>query len=152
MKVLRKRLTTGTRQIIKSKNRNGHLTTNREETFKIVEDFYKLLCTSQRKANSREDQVPEILTRKKGILQQGSELLPEITIDAINLAIRKAKNNKSPGEDCEVTNAIKIGGTCLVKKIKNLSNMCLLDCNILDKWHNAKVILLYKKEDPHEAF
>lgn len=44
MKVLRRKLTNGKKEIHKIKNREGKLTTNRKEILDIVEEFYQLLC------------------------------------------------------------------------------------------------------------
>ena len=76
------------------------------------------------------------MTAKKGIVNQGSEELPCITIDEIKLALRKTKNNKAPGEDNVVADTIKIGGPRLLEKITVLFNLCIYNSTIPDKWHN----------------
>lgn len=150
MKVLRRNLQSGKKEMIKVKDQQGQVTTNREEILRIVEDFYRILLKSQKEASDISGMEPEMATSMKKIVNQGSEVLPEITIEEIRLALRKAKNNKAPGEDGLVADAIKIGGTTLLQKIKTLFNMCLSDHTIPDKWYNATVILLHKKGDMAE--
>ncbi|GJQ87736.1 hypothetical protein Trydic_g3829 [Trypoxylus dichotomus] len=50
----------------------------------------------------------DLSTYEKGIVNQGSEGIPDITTDEVELALRKTKDNKSPGEDNLVSDAIKI--------------------------------------------
>lgn len=145
MKVLRKSLQSGTAGITKIRDHQGYITTNREEILKIVEDFYRLLYRSRGKGTQDSEVEPEILTWTKGIVNQGSETLPDITLEEMELALRNTKNNKSPGEDCVVADAIKIGGECLLQKIVDLFNLCLFDGTLPGKWYNAVVILLHKK-------
>ena len=58
-----------------------------------------MLYTSQHNDTLNSGTEPDIVTAKKGIVNQGSEELPCITIDEIKLALRKTKNNKAPGDD-----------------------------------------------------
>ena len=73
-----------------------------------------MLYTSQHNDTLNSGTEPDIVTAKKGIVNQGSEELPCITIDEIKLALR---NNKAPGEDNVVANTILIGGPRLLEKI-----------------------------------
>ncbi|XP_045460954.1 uncharacterized protein LOC123671253 [Harmonia axyridis] len=150
MKVLRRGLEAGKKQMTKAKDKNGHITTNREDILRIVEDFYHLLYKSQNEVNSDSRTELELLTSKEGIVNQGSEEMPDITLDEIKLALRKTKNNKAPGEDCVVADAVKIGGHCLLRKIARLFNLCLFNSTIPEKWYNAIVILIHKKGDSAE--
>lgn len=119
----------------------------RREILNIVEEFYKLLYKSQYDDSDEENPEPEILTSRGGIVNQGSEELPDITIEEIELALKNTKNNKAPGEDNIVTDAIKIGGQHLLLKIKELFNLCLFNSKVPKNWHNSIVILLHKKGD-----
>lgn len=87
------------------------------------------------------------MTSAKGIVNQGSKVIPDITIEEIRLSLKKTKNNKSPGEDNIAADAIKVGGLFLLQKIKTLFNLCLYNSTIPNKWHNAITILLHKKGD-----
>jgi hypothetical protein len=81
------------------------------------------------------------------ILNVGSQDLPEISTDEIDLALSNMKNNKAPGEDRITSDIIKMGGCELKEAIKILLNKCLEEGKIPDNWTNAEVKLLYKKGD-----
>lgn len=89
----------------------------------------------------------DFLTSKKGIVNQGSEEIPDITIGEIELALKKTKNNRSPGEDNIMSDAIRIGGQSLLEKLRDLFNLCLFNRWIPKGWHDSIVILLHKKGD-----
>lgn len=147
MKVLRRDLGSGRREITKLKNKQGNITANREEILKVVEDFYQSLYRSHREENINRDLEPDMISARKGVINQGSEELPDISLEEIKFALKKTKNNKTPGEDAVVADAIKIGGPYLLKKIRALFNLCLSNSTIPEKWHNATAILLHKKGD-----
>uniref|UniRef100_A0A6P7GXA6 Uncharacterized protein LOC114347914 n=1 Tax=Diabrotica virgifera virgifera TaxID=50390 RepID=A0A6P7GXA6_DIAVI len=75
LQVLRRRLNNGKCEIHKLKNKEGVPTSNREELLHIVEDFYQELYTSQ-----REDQKNLEAAASCKMINQGSELMPEITL------------------------------------------------------------------------
>ncbi|XP_044766144.1 craniofacial development protein 2-like [Coccinella septempunctata] len=81
MRVMRRKLGIGKKHIIKLKTKQGITTTNREEILKTVEDFYQTLYTSQNEDTLNSSTKPDIVTVKKGVVNQGSEELPCITID-----------------------------------------------------------------------
>lgn len=142
-KVLRKQLSTGKSEIIQLKSKQGKITSNREEMINLVEEFYRELYTSRQK----EKLNPNILTRGQGIINQGSEEIPDITIEEIRGALSKMKNNKAPGEDEVTVEAIKVGGPLLLQKIRTLFNLCLQNSTVPQKWQEASTILLHKKGD-----
>ncbi|XP_045480952.1 uncharacterized protein LOC123685338 [Harmonia axyridis] len=55
--------------------------------------------------------------------------------------------NNSPGQDEVETEAIKLGGPILIKKILELFNLCLQNQKIPISWNDSLTILLYKKGD-----
>lgn len=57
------------------------------------------------------------------------------------------KNNRAPGQDEVETEAIKLGGPILIKKILELFNLCLQNQKIPISWNDSLTILLYKKGD-----
>ncbi|CAG9828320.1 unnamed protein product, partial [Diabrotica balteata] len=140
MKIMRRKLTNGNKQIVKLKDRNGNITSNREHLLQIVESFYETLYSNQSTLY-----IVEYQQRK--VQNQGSEDIPEISLDEIYKALKKMKNNKAPGEDGVVTEAIKLGGSVLIAKIQKLFNLCLWNQNIPTKWNNSITVLLHKKGD-----
>ncbi|XP_072392105.1 uncharacterized protein [Diabrotica undecimpunctata] len=78
LKSLRRKLNNGKSQIVKIKNKTDEITTNREELLTIVEDFYGELYKSRR---MNETQLKDAIS--KTILNQGFELMPEITLSEI---------------------------------------------------------------------
>ncbi|XP_044759008.1 craniofacial development protein 2-like [Coccinella septempunctata] len=131
MKVLRRKLRNGKGEMNKLRNKQGNITTNRNEILKTVEEFYQILYESRQEVD--EEYEADFLTSKKGVVNQGSEEIPDITMGEIELALKKAKNNRSPGEDNIVADAIKIGGQRLLEKLKDLFNLCLFSCSIPKK-------------------
>lgn len=77
MKVLRKRLSDGNKQISKIVNRNGQFTTNKQGILNIVRDVYKELYRNNRTLNNIK--------------------IPDITLDKIQNSLKNMKNNNSPG-------------------------------------------------------
>ncbi|XP_018359895.1 PREDICTED: uncharacterized protein LOC108759103 [Trachymyrmex cornetzi] len=143
LKVLKRNLAKGKTEIVKLQNRNNGIEHNRNKLIEIVEKFYEELCRSHRNENS----TLLLITAEKGVLNQESEDIPEITTGKIQNALRKMKNNRSPSDDEIVIEAIKIGGEIIMKKIETLFNLCLQDATIYYRWNNAVMILLHKKSD-----
>ena len=146
LKVLRRRLTNGKKEIIKLKNKDRTVTTNREELLRIVEEFYTELYRSRQ--NHKEKQTEKLDKSEKIVINQGSEEMPSISTDEIRNALKKMKKNKAPGEDNIVIEAVKIGGDRLLENIKELFNLCLHQSETPTRWQNALTILLHKKGDP----
>lgn len=55
------------------------------------------------------------------------------------------KNMTSPGKDRITTEMIKMAGYVLEEAIRILFNKCVHQGKIPKAWHNAEVILLFKK-------
>ncbi|GJQ74376.1 hypothetical protein Trydic_g21250 [Trypoxylus dichotomus] len=93
---------------------------------------------------------PDILTHEKGVSNQGSEVIPDITIEEIELGMAKTKNNKSPGESNVVSGVIKVDGQRLIEKLRGLFNFCPFNNTIPNKRHNSILVLLHKKNFSQE--
>lgn len=139
LKVLRRKISEENKNICRLRNRQEKTTTSKKEMLKIVEHFYAELY--KKDGNSCEN------TRLPKILNQGSEDLPEVPLNEISIALSEMKNNKSPGEDKIVIEAIKAGGVKILKAFKLLFDECLLKGTTPSQWNNAVIILLHKKGD-----
>lgn len=71
------------------------------------------------------DRKPGNLSTNKKIISEGSEEIPDITINEKHHALRKMENGKAPGEDRVMTEAIKNRGQELINRIQKLFNICL---------------------------
>lgn len=72
------------------KDKRGNITTNMEDILTIGKDFYHLLYKSCEVSQDTETELKK-LTSEKGILNRGSEAMPNITLDENELALRKTK-------------------------------------------------------------
>ncbi|KAH1028465.1 hypothetical protein HUJ05_001819 [Dendroctonus ponderosae] len=139
MKVLRKKLSEGKKQLSKIiYNKNGQTTTNKRDILLIVRSFYAELY--------KKTTTTEIGVGLPVIQNQGSEVIPETTQDEINNCLKDMKNNKSPGDDEIFTEKIKLGGSAL-KILCKLYNACLRNSITPDQWNKSIIILLHKKGD-----
>ena len=111
------------------KNKEGVISTNREETLDICAEFYQNLYedSSQDISKAEEEDVPLILY--------------------ISKALSGMKNKKAPGDDNIVIELIKAGGEITIKKIKESFNLILTTEGVPTKWKNALITILFKKGD-----
>lgn len=105
---------------------------------KITESFYRKLYKNENLAEVEDIQY---------IRNQGSEDIPEISLEEIKAAIGEMKNNRSPGDDGVVIEAIKEGGLAVLKTLKSLFNECLIQQRTPTRWDNAITTLIHKKGD-----
>ena len=138
MKVLRRKLNEGTKNICRLKNKRGEIKTNRDDILKIAQDFYAELYERSRAPNL--NQIPRVQN-------VGSEDIPDISKAEIERALAEIKNNKSPGEDEIVIEAIKEGGASLKSLIQKMFNACLTRGITPSQWHNAIITIMHKKGD-----
>lgn len=139
LRVLRQTMATGKKNIHKLKDKQGQVVNDREKILEVVESFYRELYKIP-----EEQQENRPLTK---VINQGSEEMPDITVHEIRGAIREMKNNKSPGNDGIVIEAIKLAGRETLRALARLFNKCLIEATTPTQWSNAEVILLHKKGD-----
>lgn len=137
MRVLHNKMSKGKSEITKLEDERGQITSNREEMLKIVEYFYTKLYRSPNQAKASES-IPYILN-------QGSEEMPTITEEEVLKSLSEMKNNKAPGEDGVVVEAIKLGGRELLKAVTKLFNKCLDEGTTPQIWNNATIVIMHKK-------
>ncbi|KAH1008055.1 hypothetical protein HUJ04_005206 [Dendroctonus ponderosae] len=88
LKVLRRKLNNGKKEIIKLKIKKGETTSDRNKILAIAEEFYQELYKSQQKTHN----TPEKTEKKKGVVNQGSEDISEIAKDEIKNALKNMKD------------------------------------------------------------
>ena len=138
----------GPRQINKHRNKqmimsmrkeSGEITTNREEILKICANFYKSLYTQT---------VPTPESTMKS--SPDTEEIPEFTEEEVERAIKRMKRHKAQGVDGITSDIIKLGGSMVLTYLTNIFNNILKTKQIPDSWHEAKIVILFKKGDPKD--
>lgn len=76
-----------------------------------------------------EDQLHFEKKSTNKIINQGSEVITDVTLDEIDRVLKRMKNKKAPRKDGIVTDAVKLAGQPLMTKIKVLFNIHLHDKN-----------------------
>jgi len=142
MKVLRMKLSNGSKQIFKLRDRAGVIQTDQNKILDIAQEFYKDLFRS-----IRPKPPAEATQAKPVIMNVGSEEMPDITIDEVQASLNEMKNKKAPGEDNIPIEAIKEGGPVLLEMVTVLFNKCLEQERVPEAWENAVITLLHKKGD-----
>lgn len=105
-----------------------------------MEKFYEELYKNDEQNQNQTRSLPRIQN-------QGSEEIPEISVDETTACLEEMKNNKSPGDDGIAIEAIKEGGTSLMDTIVKLFNACLWQGITPSQWNNAIIIIMHKKGD-----
>ncbi|KOB77301.1 Endonuclease-reverse transcriptase [Operophtera brumata] len=94
-KVLRRKTSSGAKQIMKLKDDNGNIVTDRNKLLYIVEKFYEALYASR----SLESNFPENDARAPPLKHYNTEILPRILPCEVTKALCEMKTDKSPGDD-----------------------------------------------------
>lgn len=139
MKSLRKPFSEGRKNICKLAKQNGQITTNKMEILKVVEDFYATLYSDKNAVS--------LNTNIERVQNQGSEDIPNITLNEIRGALRDMKNNKAVGDDSVAVESLKAGGTTLLNALRKLFDGCLQTGTTPSQWDRAIIIILHKKGD-----
>lgn len=118
----------------------GRSTDNREELISIATDYYKELYKSR-------DREHELL-KHLHIQTPESKNVKEFSLKEIITAIRHLSNNKCPGYDRIINEALKIGEKLLAGLLCQLFNNILKEKRVPSQWTKSEIILIYKKGDP----
>ncbi|XP_030746034.1 uncharacterized protein LOC115874876 [Sitophilus oryzae] len=94
----------------------------------------------------REPPVDTVKKLQTKIRNVNSELQPEISKSEIKRALKKIKNNKSPGKDGITTEMLKYGGKAVVNTLYILLNKILIEKIIPNDWKESITIILHKKD------
>ncbi|KAI5742625.1 hypothetical protein M8J77_009365 [Diaphorina citri] len=107
---------------------------------------HQLLINGKTKTRIRNTKIERDIPNENQFLETA------FTLGEIQLAIKLAKNNKSPGVDDLRNEQIKHFGPATLNWILKLFDNCISTNNIPKPWRKAKVIALLKPgKDPNEA-
>ena len=129
---------TNKKKWIQSVNDNGIEITNRDDILRLVTQFYKELYSGDA-TQIQENEVTD-----------NDDFLP-ILKEETDYAVKTMKNNRAPGEDGIVTEALKAGGDLLTGLLTNLFNKVLEREEIPEAWASADIVLLHKKGSKSEV-
>ena len=79
-----------------------------------------------------------------------TEEIPEFTVEEVERAIKRMKRHKDQGVDGITSDIIKLGGPIVLTYLTNIFNNILKTKQIPDSWHEAKIVILFKKGDPKD--
>ncbi|XP_072389392.1 uncharacterized protein [Diabrotica undecimpunctata] len=111
-------------------NKQGVIKKSKTQISKITREYYSDLYSSK---NSPPDTTQQNL--KKKIINVNSEILPSITGDEIEKAIRDMKRNKAPEDDEILIEMLKEGEEKIKEYLKILFNKCLFEGQIPQEWN-----------------
>ncbi|XP_073960723.1 uncharacterized protein [Choristoneura fumiferana] len=143
-RVLRAQISKGRKEIFQLLDERGNVVTNRENLLEVTKTFYENLYKSKVQSSYLSSNVQ---IGRSTIANVGSEEIPDVTIEEVQLALRQVKNRRSPGQDNIIPEMLKLGSADLWRAIALLFTNCILDGRVPSEWHNAVIILLHKKGD-----
>lgn len=116
MKILKESQTRKVRinQII---DKEGIVQHDKSRIMAVIQEYYEELYSS--------NQANPVDEHRTNIMNVGSEDVPEIYIQEIELALRQLKTGKAQGEDGMTVEMLKLRGDALLKAIGILLNKCL---------------------------
>ena len=80
----------------------------------------------------------------------GTEEISEFTEEEVEKAIKRMNRHKPQGVDGITSDIIKLGGPIVLAYLTNIFNNTLKTKQIPDSWHEAKIVILFKKGDPKD--
>lgn len=115
------------------RNKDGNITTNRDDILEIVESVYCEIYAKKvdgKRSKTAQDHIPGI--KKKS----------EMTPYQIKIALSEIKNTKSPGDDRIVMEAINLGGYKITQALAKLFTKCIYQGTTLSQLlHQNKINL-----------
>ena len=79
-----------------------------------------------------------------------AEEITEFTEEEMERAIKRMKRHKAQGKDGITSDIIKLGRPVVLVYLTNIFNNILKTKQISDSWHEAKIVILFKKGDPKD--
>ncbi|KAF7244640.1 hypothetical protein EYD10_09237 [Varanus komodoensis] len=134
------------RLIYKLKDGEGRLQVQSTQIKKIVEDFFAKLYQNKEisieKVNEyiRKGKLPKIPEKYRKALNE------EVTMTEITEAIKRQKNDKTPGPDGLPAEFYKTFEGILSMPLKDICNAALLDAKIPNTWKEANITLIPKED------
>ena len=122
--------------IMSTRKESGEITSDREKILIICTNFCKSLYTQA-------VPTPESIMKSS----PDTEEIPELTED-VERAIKRMKRHKAQGMDGITSDIIKLGGPIILTYQTNIFNNILKTKQIPDSWHEAKIVILFKKWRP----
>uniref|UniRef100_A0A2A4J310 Endonuclease/exonuclease/phosphatase domain-containing protein n=1 Tax=Heliothis virescens TaxID=7102 RepID=A0A2A4J310_HELVI len=105
-RVLKAKLSSGKKEIFQLFNNRNEVISNREQLLDIARTFYSSLYESKVLDQSREN---ETYRTRPPVINIGSEEIPDVLVDEIELALHQMKNGKAPGQDNILPDMLKLG-------------------------------------------
>ena len=134
-------------QIEKLKDKDGNIKTESTDLFEVAKDFYSDLYKKHR--INKETQKHFLDNVDKKISDSDLHFLNQhITINELEQAIQKTKENKSPGIDGLSSNLYKTCFDILGSALTTVLNFCFCNGQIPYNIKISLLALLYKKGDP----
>ncbi|KAK6742512.1 hypothetical protein RB195_010028 [Necator americanus] len=116
-------------------NPNGTAIASRRGMEKIIYDFYSDLFDSH---------VPPHHLREDG------QVIPGVLSSEIQHAIMSVRNRTAPDSDRIRPEHLKSLPPVLINTLARLFTRYLSECKVPKQWKTSKIVLLYKKGDPHD--
>ena len=119
---------------------SGEITTDIPEMLKICTDFYKSLY-------NQTVPIPESTMKSC----PGTEEIPVFTEEEVERTIKRMKTHKAHEMDGITSDIITLGGQTVLAYRTNIFDNILKTKQIPDSCHEAKMVILYKKETPQTS-
>ncbi|KAK6761096.1 hypothetical protein RB195_022239 [Necator americanus] len=119
------------------RNPKGTIIASRRGMGKIIYDFYSDLFDSHVHSQPHH-------------LKVDGHVIPEVLPSEIRHAIMSVRNRTAPGPDRIRPEHLKSLSPVLINTLARLFTRYLAECKVPKQWKTSKIVLLYKKGDPHD--